>query len=102
MTEVAAKQKPALCSIKPNGLAPCWALDEVLELGGQGTRYQGLKLLTMIDMGSHKFARHLVALKSGKHSKKGLVLNFCPYCRGELVAGAAEQLTTAQRPEGER
>lgn len=76
------------CKLTPNGLERCWALDEVLEIGGQGTKYQGLKLNTMINMDTHKFGRHLVVLKSGKHGKKGLVLNLCPFCAGELVEGA--------------
>lgn len=85
--------KPWPCKITPKGLKQCWALDEVLEMpGGQGTKYQGLKINTMIDMSENKFSRHLVVLKSGKHSKNGLVMNLCPFCGGELIEGAQADL----------
>lgn len=86
------QKKPWPCKLTPKGLAQCWALDEVLEIGGQGTKYQGLKLNTMIDMTTNKFSRHLVVLKSGQHAKKGLVLNLCPFCGGELVEGVAAEV----------
>lgn len=87
------------CKIGPEGLKQCWALDEVLEMpGGQGTKYQGLKVNSMIDMGTNKFSRHLVVLKSGAHSKKGLVLNLCPFCGGELIEGALVDLAKRRSP----
>jgi hypothetical protein len=88
------------CKLAPDGLKQCWALDEVLEIGGQGMRYQGLKLNTMINMTTHKFARHLVVLKSGKHGKKGIVLNLCPFCGGDLVANAQADIDTATQSIG--
>lgn len=80
------------CTLEADGLHPCRALDDVLELDGMGTRYQGLKLQTLINMKTGKFSRHLVALKSGKHSKKGLLFNICPFCGGELLEGAKAEL----------
>lgn len=80
------------CTIGADGLIPCHALNDVLEIGGAGTKYQGLKLNSMINMTTHKFSRHLVVLKSGKHSKKGLVLNLCPFCGEELVEGVKEDM----------
>jgi hypothetical protein len=73
------------CKLEADGLHPCCALDDVLEPPyGAGTKYQGIKLNTMISLGDLKFSRHLVVAKSGKHSKKGVVFNFCPFC-GESV-----------------
>jgi hypothetical protein len=80
------------CTLQPDGLHPCHGLDDVLEQGGVGTRYQGLKLQTLINMKTGKFSRHLVTLKSGKHSKKGLLFNVCPFCGGELLEGAKAEL----------
>lgn len=82
------QQRP--CAIGEEGLAPCYALSDVLELGGSGTRHQGVKLQTMINTTSNSFSRHLVVVKSGKHSKKGIVFNFCPFCGVEIVKGAEE------------
>jgi hypothetical protein len=80
------------CKLEDDGVHPCHALDDCLELGGVGTRYQGVKIQTLINMDSGKFSRHLITLKSGKHSKKGLVFNLCPFCGEELVAGVKATL----------
>ena len=55
-----------------------------------------MKLQTLIDMKTSKFSRHLVTLKSGKHSKKGLVFNLCPFCGGELVKGVRAELAARE------
>jgi hypothetical protein len=84
------------CRLETDGVHPCHALDDCLEFdGGRGTKHQGVKLQTLINMDSGKFSRHLVTLKSGKHSKKGLVFNLCPFCGEELVAGV--KVTLAEK-----
>lgn len=71
-------------------LDPCWALDDTLQDPyGRGTRYQGLALHSMVNLDTHKFSRHLVSVKSGKSSKKGIFANFCPFC-GERIIKAEE------------
>lgn len=90
------KDKPFPCSLVDGHINPCWALNEVLQsYGGRGTRSQGIEMQTMLNMTSMEFSRNLVIAKSGKHGKKGLVFNFCPYCRGELVEDAEKNLATA-------
>ncbi|MEH2501194.1 hypothetical protein V1290_000005 [Bradyrhizobium sp. AZCC 1578] len=96
MTET---KKPWPCKVTKGVIEQCWALDEVLELGGVGTRYQGAKMNTMMNMKTMEFSRDLVTLKSGKHSKKGLVMNLCPFCGGELVEGAHAELTKRRTSE---
>ena len=59
------------CEIRADGISPCQPLRDVLEIGGRGTQYQGIKMLSMINMETHQFSRNLVIAKSGKHSKKG-------------------------------
>jgi hypothetical protein len=87
------KKRPWPCKIGPDGVKPCWALNETLqEPGGRGTRAQGITLNTMIDMKTMAFNRNLIVLKSGQHSKKGLVMNLCPFCGGELIEGASTEL----------
>lgn len=81
------------CRLEDDGVHPCHALDDCLEYdGGRGTKYQGLKLQTLCNMETGNFSRHLVTLKSGKHAKKGLVFNLCPFCGEELVAGVREDI----------
>jgi hypothetical protein len=99
---VSEAKKPWPCSVKAGVVEPCWALDEVLELGGVGTRYQGAKMNSMMNMKTMAFSRNLVTLKSGKHSKKGLVMNLCPFCGGELVEDAHADLAKRRTPEHSR
>jgi hypothetical protein len=88
-----SKKKNWPCSIEAGRVKQCWALDEVLQMpGGRGTRHQGVEIQTMLNMDSFEFSRNLIVLKSGQHGKKGLVMNLCPFCGGELVEGARAKL----------
>jgi len=73
------------CKLIKGRIKPCKGMDGVLEQdGGVGTRKQGAKLQTLINFKSGKFSRQWIALKSGEHSKSGIVMNFCPFC-GEQI-----------------
>jgi hypothetical protein len=78
------------CIIKDGRIAPCWALDEALEDPyGRGTKHQGIKIHSMVNMDTLDFSRNLVVVKSGKYSKNGAIMNYCPFCRGKLVERSA-------------
>jgi hypothetical protein len=96
MSEDAKKAWP--CVLTDNRVKPCWALDEVLQQRGRGTKAQGLELLTLVNMKTMKHSRTIVVLKSGKHGKNGLALNFCPYCREDLREDAQSMLTALSQP----
>lgn len=86
---MAKKKRVLFCSLRKGEITVCDALDEVLEFpNGQGTKYQGLKLYSMVSMDTMEFSRNIVVIKSGQHAKKGLIMNFCPFCREELNEGA--------------
>jgi hypothetical protein len=104
---VSEEERAWPCKMTADGLKPCHAMNDVLEIGGVGTRYQGVKLQTLINMKSGDFSRHLVVLKSGKHAKKGLVFNLCPFCGEELYEGAKAAVAescqlSSQKCEAER
>lgn len=73
------------CKITKNGIKPCAGLSSVLQHGGRGTRQQGVEMKTLLNMTTMKFSRHLVVLKSGEHSKRGIVMNNCPFCAKPLL-----------------
>ena len=88
------------CSLINGKVSPCIPLSEALQLpGGRGTKIQGVEFQTMLNMKNMDFSRHLVVLKSGKHSKKGIVFNFCPFCRAELLEGVEAALIKPQPGE---
>jgi hypothetical protein len=77
------------CKLTKKGIKPCKGLEETMQLpGGQGTRRQGIELQTLINMKTGKFSRQLAIVRSGKHSKKGIIMNNCPFCGGTLYANA--------------
>lgn len=80
------------CKLTEKGIEPCKGLDGVLQIpGGMGTRYQGVTLQTIININTGEFSRHWAVLKSGKHSKKGIVMNYCPFCGEPLLKEVAEE-----------
>lgn len=81
-----ADTRPTKCSLSnEDRVRPCWALSDVLDdPHGRGTRAQGVSLHFMVDMETCKSSGSLAVLKSGKHNKKGVILNYCPFC-GEWI-----------------
>lgn len=96
---MAESQLIRFCNLSDGKISPCTHLDSVLQMGGRGTKYQGVEMQTLINMKEQKFSRNLVVLKSGTHGKKGVVLNFCPFCRTEILAGALEGVESALSSE---
>lgn len=84
------------CKPKAGRLTPCWALSESLEdPSSRGTRQQGLRIMSFVNRNSLKFSRELVTVKSGSHSQKGLVANFCPFCGTKINQEAPDAPTSA-------
>lgn len=81
------KPKVLKCTLKRGRITPCDGLSSTIQYYGRGTKYQGVQMHTMVSMKTGDFSRHLVVLKSGEHGKKGVVMNFCPFCRGALLRG---------------
>ena len=69
------------CSAKKDGYADsiCPHLGSVMQSAGKGV-VGGV--ITNIKTGAIKGTR--VMIKSGKYSKDGVVMNVCPFCKGEL------------------
>ena len=61
----------------------CNALSNVLEIQPT-TRSKGLFTGSIVDIPSGKSLGNRIMLKSGEHGKVGIILNYCPFCAGEL------------------
>lgn len=78
------------CKLTKKGIKPCNGLEQVLQMpGGRGTRQQGVEMQTLINMKTGKFSREWVVIKSGKHGKRGIVMNNCPFCAAEIFKANA-------------
>jgi len=85
--------KPTTCSFSEGRLTACWPLEDALEFPhGRGIKHQGLKLVSLVNMKTHKFSRNAVSLISGEY-KRGVELSFCPFCASILQPDLAEEVT---------
>jgi hypothetical protein len=70
------------CKLLKGRIKTCAGMAAVLEYDdGRGTRHQGAKLQSLMDMKTGKFTRQWIVLKSGEYSKTGIIMNYCPFCR---------------------
>lgn len=73
------------CLIKPGRqIAPCRGLTEVIgrshnDAGG------GVRIAQLVKLTTFEASRQIVILHSGRHNKKGIVMNFCPFCGTDLT-----------------
>lgn len=71
-------KKRAKCEVTETGIInPCFGLDESIE---DDVRDPRVELLSFVDVKTLKTTRNIVSIKSGKHRKRGLVCNYCPFC----------------------
>ncbi len=68
------------CVVDGEFVQPCWVLSEVLE----PTQRKGISLVNYSDLTTGKQTRSTVIVKSGKHSKCGIILHNCPFCRENI------------------
>lgn len=64
------------CEVVDGVVSECWAMAEVSEMPG---RSKGIQHFTLVNWKTDKL-RTFLAVKSGQHKQKGIVLNYCPFC----------------------
>lgn len=85
------------CKLKKGKITACAGLSGVVDNHGRGTKLQGVKMQTLVDLKTFKFSRNIAILKSGKHGKNGIVMNFCPFCGKEIYREGETALSAGQR-----
>ena len=68
------KKKTTACTEKKW----CQGMSRAMEFSGKG-----LRVLTLSDMEAND-ARHLATLFSGDFKKRGIIINYCPFCGTRL------------------
>lgn len=76
----------AQCSINERGqVQPCNALGQAIEyenVAGKGLRF--VRLTKLDEKGDFGNGRHFVTVRSGEFVKRGIILNFCPFCGSDI------------------
>ena len=80
--------KKTKCSVKDHNIDPCWALEETIE---EHHRRKGISMMEFFNLETSKPTRSVVIVKSGKHVKKGLMFNYCPFCREDIGSHMAKK-----------
>jgi len=71
-------------------LNPCSTLSDLVTRKHHGL---GVDYRTIFNIKTLTFSRELWILRSGKHAKNGIVLNFCPMCGESLMELLPPSLT---------
>lgn len=69
---------PEACVTKGPRIAICEALSEALD-------GKVVKQVQLTNVRTGEPTRQLIVLHTGEHRKKGIVMNHCPFCGGDLV-----------------
>lgn len=75
----------APCSVTDGRLKPCNPLNMAIEGPNLG-RGKGVRFMQLTILGSGNFAdgRSCATIKSGEFAKRGVILNFCPFCGADI------------------
>lgn len=72
------------CSFKDRIVTACDALTESVQELNPSSKARGLHKLIYSNQDTHKVTREYYIVKSGDHTAKGIILNYCPFCGEKL------------------
>lgn len=78
------------CKLKDGSVKPCHALAAVVD-GNWMEKRKGIFVATIINRGDDT-QRYLYGVRSGDHTKKGVMFNHCPFCGESILPDAAAKL----------
>ena len=76
-------KKVIKCKVVDYNIEPCWALELTIE---DHHRKKGISMMQFFNMKTSKPTRSVAMVKSGQRTKKGLALNYCPFCGENIIA----------------
>lgn len=79
-----AKRDARKCVVAKGMLKPCQSLDELLVMHPGKKPPRGVSLLTWVNIKTWKPSRSFAVISSGKHTDRGVVVNFCPTCGANI------------------
>jgi hypothetical protein len=73
-------------------ISPCSSLDEATMYGHPRGKQRGIWRWAYTNMTTRKPSRTYFGAKSGDHTDKGLIFNYCPYCGTQIDSPFAESI----------
>jgi len=95
MSESQETRKRHRCEVQGERFVePCWVLDEMAQSSGKGINIWRA-------VGPAGPSRTFMTLHSGKHAKKGVAMNYCPFCGTDISAPlrARQALASKDSPQ---
>lgn len=94
-------EKRSHCTFTDGIVDPCYALEEVCDANWMEKR-KGVFVATAYRRNAEGYSLVLYGVRSGAHTKKGLMFNYCPFCRTEISAcsGSSVDRVSGSEPEG--
>jgi hypothetical protein len=84
-----SEERRTKCVVEGELLAPCWVLDQAADAvySGSRTARKGVTMLQLTSFKGGMFAicKSGAVLSSGSLSKKGVLMNFCPFCGASIA-----------------
>ena len=80
--------KKKQCKLNKAFFTPCDTLEKMI----QDTRGKGVSYFTLSNIETGKVTRSAANLKSGEFSKRGVLMNFCPFCGNAVCVPCREQI----------
>jgi hypothetical protein len=84
------------CFVENNRVVCC---DRLLEAQEESFTKKGISLQSYVDLETGKISKNCVIVKSGDFSKKGIVLNYCPFCGEPISQHILDILSKNKRSE---
>ena len=76
-------EKIIKCKVDDDDIKPCWALESTME---EHHNRKGISMMQFYNMKTMKPSRSVAIVKSGQQMKKGLALNYCPFCGENIIS----------------
>ena len=78
-----SRKKPWPCKFENGSVSPCYALSEATDANWMDKR-KGIFVATIVNH-HDTTQKFMYGVRSGDHTKKGLMFNHCPFC-GEAIS----------------
>ena len=89
----------ARCVVEGGHLIPCTTLQQAFNMG---VGHEGLHPLKIWSLSGASIVRSGAMIRSGKYARRGIVVNFCPFCGVDIGSHMIPDGATEDRPAADK